>query len=155
DPAVYVLTDRSGTSYRIDRRGGLLGVEDSNGNELVFGDDGIQSSSGAGVGGLAALAATPSGLGVTFIRDAQHRITEIETPAGTIEYSYSPAGDLTGVQYPNGTTQSFTYDAQHSLLTTSGGGQVVRTLHYDAAGRITAVTDGNGNTSTIAIDVSG
>ena len=36
---------------------------------------------------------------------------------------------------PNGTSQAFTYDAQHNLLTTSGGGQVVRTLHYDASGR--------------------
>ena len=40
-------------------------------------------------------------------------------------------------RYPNGTTQTFTYDAEHNLLTTSGGGQLVRTVHYDDAGRVT------------------
>ncbi len=140
DPAAYLLTDRAGTRYSIDRRGGLLGVQDRNGNELTFDDDGVLSS---------------SGLGVTFTRNADNRIVQIVTGSGTLQYTYSAAGDLTGVQYPNGTVQSFTYDAQHNLLTTGGGGQVVRTLHYDAAGRLTAVTDGNGNTSTISSSIAG
>ena len=86
---------------------------------------------------------------MTFTRDADDRITRIAAPGGNIDYSYSPAGDLVHVSYPNGTSQSFTYDAQHNLLTSGGGGQVVRTLHYDASGRVTAITDGNGNTTTI------
>ena len=140
DPMQYVLTDTSGTKYTLDRRGGLLAMVDRNGNTMSIGDAGVDSS---------------SGLSMTFTRDAENRITRIGGPGGNIDYTYSAAGDLTGVHYPNGTTQSFTYDARHDLLTTGGGGQLVRTVHYDAAGRLTAITDAAGNTSSIAANVAG
>jgi YD repeat-containing protein len=140
DPAQFTLTTKDGTQYFLDRRLGLLGVKDSNGNTLTIDSTGILSSSG------------PS---VTFTRDGQDRITQISGPTGNIDYTYSPAGDLIGVHYPNGVVQAFTYDTNHDLLTTSGGGQVLRTLHYDASGRLTAVTDGNGHTATISSNVAG
>jgi RHS repeat-associated protein len=140
DPLQYILTTKDGTQYTLDRHLGLLGVKDRNGNTLTIDDSGVHSSSG------------PS---VTFNRDGENRIAQIVGPTGNIDYTYSPAGDLTGVHYPNGTTQAFTYDGQHDLLSTSGDGQVVRTLHYDSAGRLIAVTDGNGNTSTISTNVAG
>ncbi|HEX4980968.1 MAG TPA: RHS repeat-associated core domain-containing protein, partial [Ilumatobacteraceae bacterium] len=140
DPVQYVLTDKSGTKYTLDRRAGLLGIVDRNGNTVNIGSDGVDAS---------------SGLALTYIRDASNRITRIVAPTGNIDYTYSAAGDLVGVSYPNGTTQSFTYDDQHGLLTASGGGQLVRRVQYDASGRVTAVTDGNGKTSTIVSDVAG
>ena len=106
DPEVYTLTTRDGTQYTLDRRLGLLGVKDRSGNTLTIDSTGILSSSG------------PS---VTFTRDGQGRITQISGPTGNIDYTYSPAGDLTGVHYPSGVVQAFTYDANHDLLTTSGG----------------------------------
>ena len=128
DPIQFVLTDRSGTQYRLDRRAGLLDITDRNGNTVSIGDDGVGASSGLSLG---------------FVRDAQHRITRIDAPGGDIVYSYSPAGDLERVDYPDGTSQQFTYDAAHQLQSVTGGGQFVRTLHYDDDGRITAITDGN------------
>jgi YD repeat-containing protein len=140
DPTQFVLTDRGGTSYRIDRRAGLLSITDANGNVLSLGDAGLDSS---------------SGISMTFVRDAQNRITRIAAPGGNIDYRYDAAGDLVRVEYPNGTEQSFTYDADHNLLTTSGDGQLVRTLQYDASGRVIAVTDAGGHTTAIDNDVAG
>ncbi|HEX9259267.1 MAG TPA: Ig-like domain-containing protein [Acidimicrobiales bacterium] len=140
DPTQFVLTDKGGTQYRLDKRAGLLSVTDRNGNGLTLGTDGFEAS---------------SGLSMTFVRDAQQRITRVAAPGGNIDYHYDTAGDLVRVAYPDGTEQSFTYDARHNLLTTSGDGELVRTLHYDASGRVTALTDGNGNTTTIDSDVAG
>jgi YD repeat-containing protein len=140
DPLQFVLTDKTGTKYTLDRRSGLLGIVDRNGNTVGIGSDRIDWS---------------SGLSMTFTRDASNRITRITAPSGNIDYGYSAAGDLVGVSYPNGTTQSFTYDGGHNLVTVSGGGQLVRTLHYDASGRVTSVTDANGATSTIDSNVAG
>ena len=140
DPVQFVLTDRSGVRYRIDKRAGLLSITDRNGNIVNLGDDGFLSS---------------TGLSMSFVRDASNRITRVVAPGGNIDYSYGAAGDLVRVSYPNGTQQTFTYDAQHNLLSTGGGGQLVRTLHYDTSGRLTSITDGSGNTTTINSNVAG
>jgi RHS repeat-associated protein len=140
DPLQFILTAKDGTQYLIDRHNGLLAQTDPSGNRITIDSFGIHSSNG------------PS---VAFNRDAENRISQIVGPSGTITYTYSSSGDLTGVAYPNGTNQSYAYDSNHDLLSISGGGQVVRTLTYDASGRITSVTDGNGHTSTIATNVTG
>ncbi len=140
DPIQFVLTDRTGTKYLVDRRAGLLAITDRNGNQVTLGRGGLDAT---------------SGMAMTFGRDADDRITSVEAPGGTIDYTYSAAGDLTRVDYPNGTAQTYTYDADHNLLTVGGDGRVLRTLHYDSSGRITSVTDGNGNTSTLDNDVAG
>jgi RHS repeat-associated protein len=140
DPIGFVLTDRFGTRYRLDRRAGLLGITDRNGNTVSLGSGGVESS---------------SGLGMTFVRDAENRITAITGPRGSIDYTYDDAGDLVRVDYPNGTSQTFTYDGEHNLLTVSGGGELVRTVHYNDDGRVRAITDGNGRTTTIDSDVAG
>jgi RHS repeat-associated protein len=140
DPVQFVLTDRFGYKYTLDRRAGLLRIVDLNGNTVSLGSDGI---------------ATSSGLSMNFTRDANNRITRIASAAGHIDYTYSAAGDLVAVTYPNGTTQTFTYDVGHNLLTVSGGGDLVRTLQYDSEGRVTSVTDGTGATTAIDSDVAG
>src|SRR5262249_52710111 len=106
---------------------------------LTIDDTGIHSSAGQSV---------------TFVRDGLNRITQIIGPTGQIAYTYSSDGDLTGVQYPNGTTQTFTYMGEHDLKTIAGDGVVVRTVHYDSSGRVDSITDGNNNTTTISTDVA-
>ena len=90
------------------------------------------------------------GSSMTFIRDAEqpHHPRSSARPGTSTTRTRRPAISSAS-RYPNGTTQTFTYDADHNLLTASGGGQLVRTVHYDDAGRMTAITDGNGNTTTI------
>jgi RHS repeat-associated protein len=140
DPLEFILTDKTGTKYRIHKRAGLLGITDRNGNTVDIFADGVDSS---------------SGLSMTFVRDASNRITRIVAPGGNIDYTYDAAGDLTKVTYPNGTVHTFTYDGAHNLLDISGDGELVRSLHYDASGRLTSITNGNNETTEVSIDVSG
>ena len=139
DPLQFVLTTRDGTQYTIDRHAGLLAETDPNGNTVTIDSSGIHSSTGQSV---------------VFNRDAENRIRQIVGPKGTIDYSYLSTGDLSAVAFPNGHNQSYKYDLNHNLTSISGDAQVVRTLNYDSSGRIIAVTDGNGHTSTITSNVA-
>jgi RHS repeat-associated protein len=142
DPRLFRLTTSEGYALVIDRYDGLQSITDTNSNRLVFSARGVQS--------------TATDQQLIFTRDGAGRIAELRGPLGNrTRYGYSKAGDLTSVEYANGATQGFRYDTQHHLLVTNGAGQVVRTLLYDESGRLTAITDGNGNTSRVAADVPG
>ena len=142
DPRLFRLTTRDGFALIIDRFDGLQSITDPGGNKLIVADDGVRSPS--------------TGHQLTFTRDGAGRITEVRGPGGQrTKYEYSKTNDLVGVTYPNDATQAFKYDTRHNLLVSSGAGQVVRTMHYDSSGRLTAITDGNGNTLQISNDVSG
>src|SRR5262249_50475046 len=71
----YTLTTKDATAYDIDAASGdLTRVTDRNGNTLTFSDMGIQSS---------------AGVGVTFGRDPQGRITSVTDPMGkSVVYQY-------------------------------------------------------------------
>ena len=140
DPLNFVLTAKSGTKFLLNRREGLLATRDANGDELTIDSTGIHSSRGQSA---------------MFKRDSANRISEIVGPSGAIHYSYSPAGDLTEVKYPNGAAQTYTYDTKHDLESISGEGKPLRTLTYDSEGRLKAITDGDGFTSKISTKVSG
>ena len=93
----YTLTQPDGTAYTIDANADVISsVADRNGNTLTFSDSGIKSS---------------HGVGITFTRDAQDRITSITDPAGnSILYSYDAAGNLVSVTDRTGATTQIFYD---------------------------------------------
>lgn len=107
----------------IDQTGGVQTITDPNGNVLSFTANGITHS---------------AGLGVTFTRDANGRITQITDPNNkTISYAYNTAGDLISVTDRANRTTQFTYDAQHNLKTiVDPSGQTVMNNGYDANGRL-------------------
>ena len=103
----------------IDQTGGVQTITDPNGNVLSFTANGITHS---------------AGLGITFTRDANGRITQITDPDNkTITYAYNAAGDLVSVTDRENRTTQFTYDAQHNLKTIVGpSGQMVLNNGDDA-----------------------
>jgi RHS repeat-associated protein len=139
DPARFRLTAKDGTVYILDRTAGLVSATDRNGNTLTVDAAGIHSSLG------------PS---ITFTRDAQSRITRVTDPAGAcLTYSYSAAGDLASVTDQTGKVLTFEYLAGHYLdRTKDGAGNPIRTLVYDADGRLVSISDGAGNTTAIDVD---
>ena len=80
DPRTYELTTDEGVVYALDQDFGITRIADTHGNTLTYSDTGILHS---------------GGYGVTFVRDGQGRITQIDVPDGTnLIYDYDTNGDL-------------------------------------------------------------
>ena len=75
-------------------------------------------------------------------KDAQGRETR---------YEYSAAGDLTATVSPDGKRSTTAYDKRGRPVSVTEGG-LTRSMGYDAAGRITVLTNENGSQSTFRYD---
>jgi RHS repeat-associated protein len=133
NPSTYILITRDGIRYTYDERGGFQEARDTSGNTLVSIPTGLRHSTGASV---------------QFVRNAQGRITQLIAPDGvTVDYSYSAAGDLTGVTDDDGRTTTLSYytNPAHFLKdVTDPYGRTGTTYEYDAAGRLVRVIDEEG-----------
>lgn len=133
NPQQFRLTDRSGTSYILDRTRGLLSAQDTNGNTLTLSNNGIQHSLGAQV---------------QFVRDGSGRVTRIvDSEGGTIDYTYDAIGNLASVKDQAGELTTYEYDPvlKHHLVRVSDAeGLRVETFQYDAQGRVIGMTDALG-----------
>jgi RHS repeat-associated protein len=108
----------------------------------------------------------PSGRVVRYWEDAKGRLTDVygAGPTEFWEYTYGPAGDLTGIEDPMGNKIKLTYNAAHQVTaidypksikytyTYNVGNTVVTdplkhttTYDYDGTGRVTNIIDGDGN----------
>lgn len=134
DPTQFRLTDKNGIEYLIDRAKGLQKVTDLNGNTLTVTPDGVTSSYGKGI---------------TYVRDAQGRITKVTSPAGETGYEYDTAGDLTSVTALDGQVTTYTYDEHRLVSTTGAGGTVLGSVEYGPDGRVSALLDGAGNRTRV------
>ena len=140
DPSRWVLTDRFGTQYILDADDGLIEAIDRNGNTVRVTDDGVFSSNG------------PS---ISFDPDANGRITEASGPDGeSVVYAYDAAGDLIEAVDQNDNPYVYGYDDGHYLTDIDDPGDgAQRILTYDDDGRLTSLTDAEGNVTQI--DVNG
>jgi RHS repeat-associated protein len=140
--ASYTLTTNDGLAYNIDAATGkLLGASDANGNTVTFTANGITSS---------------TGVGVTFQRDPQGRITSVTDPQGQqVKYRYDLNGDLVAVTDRTNNATQFVYRQApaHYLdqVIDPLGRTGVRT-EYDAQGRLTRLIDAAGNSVQTAYD---
>lgn len=154
NPNRYVLTTKSGYEYQLDQGFGVESITDPNGYTLTFSDAGIVHSSGKSI---------------DFIRDGEGRITQVIDPVGNaIKYSYDANGDLNSVTERDGAVTTHSYFGQncddlasatadcHLLdeLTDPLGRKMVKNI-YDAAGRLIAQEDQNGNRTDFNHDIDG
>lgn len=140
DPQQFRLTDRYGTTYLLEVGKGLSRMQDRTGNVVTIGRDGIVSSRG------------PS---VTFERDSLGRITRVVGPDGAdLSYGYDALGDLVSVTDQREQEVTYGYGPGHYLMSVVDPlDRPLSTMRYDAAGRITAVVDGEGNTVEVTVDL--
>ena len=142
NPSQYQLTTKDGVTYRYDQFSGLQDITDRNQNVLTYSAEAITSS---------------TGVAIQFERDAQGRITHITDPAGnTIRYAYDAAGDLVAVEDQIGNRSTYGYLASpaHYLTRNScPSGVCIAGTEYDAAGRLTSLTDSLGQSATRQFDV--
>ncbi len=132
DPDSYTLTMLDGTVYQLQQGFGVTELITTSGQSLSFDENGIHHS---------------AGLSVSFIKDNEGRITQIEKENGdAIHYSYDQMGNLSTVTDLNGHVTEFNYLADHYLeeIIDPNGIKVARN-EYDQEGRLTAHIDADGN----------
>ena len=137
----FALTKPDQTSYTFTPNAGntlcyLTQMADRNGRKLV-----IDNSAGTE---LVSITEPISGAALTFTNSGGH-ITQItDSAARTVKLNYDANGTLASVIDVNGNMTSYTYEANHRLLTaTVQDGTVVTTNTYDTAGRVATQDDGN------------
>lgn len=97
------------------------------------------------------------GWALQFVRDAHGRIEQIKAPGQkTLSYSYDSTGNLVAMSDEIGATSTYAYNAPsvpHALTDYSDPlGRLLLKSEYDADGRITRQTDGQGKAITVATD---
>jgi len=133
NPTRFDLTTRDGRKLVLDVTTGLVSEADPSGNSLSVDGAGVHASNGESI---------------SFTRDTQGRITDILGPTSQhLVYTYSAAGDLATSQDPLGNITTYTYDSNHDLTGATGPGadHPLSTVTYDSSGRVSSVTDANGN----------
>ncbi|WP_221797902.1 putative Ig domain-containing protein, partial [Oceanobacter mangrovi] len=138
----YILTTREGYIYYLNQDFGIRYIEDPNGNRLTYTDSGITHS---------------SGIGISFERDAEGRITRMTDPADHVyEYAYDTQGDLTAYTDTEGNVTSFSYNGKHGLVDILDplGRKVAKNI-YDDDGRLIAQEDADGNLTEFDNNIEG
>ncbi|HBA6909956.1 TPA: RHS repeat protein [Escherichia coli] len=78
-------------------------------------------------------------------------VSQKDAQGREIRYEYSAAGDLTATISPDGKRSTIEYDKRGRAVSVTEGG-LTRSMGYDAAGRITVLTNENGSQSTFRYD---
>ena len=139
------ITDPDGKQVTLDydEAGRASGLEDSLGNriEQALDTEGrlTQRSLKNAQGQLLAT--------VSYLYDAQGRLSTSQTPQGQIQYTYDEAGRLTEVQDPQGYATAMDYNGLGQLLAVTQPGNRVTQLHYDENGKASGLTDPRHNTT--------
>jgi len=103
----WIWSDTHGNRRRFDADGRLLSETDRNGNATAYAYD--------AEGRLVSLT-DPAGL-VTELAYEGGRLASVTDPAGRVTaFTHNAAGQLTRVDYPDGSAQTFEYDAANRLL---------------------------------------
>ena len=140
NPTRFKLTTKDGRVLILDSSSGLVSETDRSGNSLAVDPSGVHASNGQSI---------------SFARDAVGRITGITGPSSRhLSYTYSSGGDLASSTDPDGRVTNYIYTGNHLLSSIAGNGLPPQsTLTYGSDGRLVSITDGSGNTTTLASNV--
>ncbi|MCK7592298.1 Ig-like domain-containing protein [Pseudomarimonas salicorniae] len=143
DPNRYLYTNAEGQDFTLDQGFTVREIHEHEGdNRVTFSFNGVVHSAG------------PS---ITFVRDAQGRITRVIAPDNSeLRYEYNPQGDLAAVIDQNEGRTEFTYVDGHYLedIYDPRGVRVSRN-EYDDDGRLIAVVDADGHRIEYTRDIDG
>ncbi|MFM6761644.1 MAG: putative Ig domain-containing protein, partial [Microcystis panniformis] len=117
-PPAYILTAPDGTIYHLDATGKVQAQITPNGVKLTYSDSGIIS---------------PSGESVSFIEDAEGRLSQISAPDGRIvTYKYDAQGNLINARnLALAQSNYYSYAADHRLTLVAAANQPGATISYN------------------------
>ncbi len=147
----YTLKRKNGWSYTFGGDRLLNEIKDPNGNALTFYKE---------VDGNISRIVMPDGREINinyYIRDRDN-IGSISGPFGTVTYTYyntGAGGKLQSVQYPDGSSISYTYDASGRMDSVTENGKLVVTNTYDADSRIVTQAFPDGGVYTFNYTLAG
>jgi RHS repeat-associated protein len=91
----------------------------------------------------------------TYVYDPKtDRMTQKQTPFGTISYAYDNAGDVTSIasSNTNGAAMAYQYDQLNRLASVTVAGQAPTLYNYDAVGNLSGYSYPNGVTTSFQYD---
>lgn len=136
-PSYDVVYNHSDLRYVFDSSGGLLRIQDRNGNRIALAYD------TGGTQNLASITDT-QGRVTTVLSDAngkyKGRVTSVKDPAGrTHLYGYDGSGNLISYTDPANKVTQYAYDSESNLISVTTPGGDVTQFVYDSASRVTSV----------------
>ncbi|EBA5671924.1 RHS repeat protein, partial [Salmonella enterica] len=140
------IVDATGSSRTIrrNRYGQMVAFSDCSGYETRYEYDRF---------GQMTAVHREEGLSVYRTYNSRGQLTAIRDSLGReTRYDYNEAGDLTTITGPDGSRTEMQYDGRGNVLSTTRGG-LTRRMAYDAAGRVTQLTNENGSHSGFTWDV--
>lgn len=147
----YTMKKRDGWSYTFGTSRLLDQIADPNGNAITF----LKQ-----VDGNISTIILPDGTNITinYLIGSRDNITSISGPLGQVTYSYysnGSNGQLASVQYPDGSTISYTYDTSGRMATITENGKLVVTNVYDSNNRVSSQTHPDGGMYNYSYTLSG
>ncbi len=141
------VTDRSGlaATSTYDAVGRLTKSVDRKGQETTYAYDDRNRL----------LSQTDADGTTSYVYDSAGRRTEATDAAGTIVTSYDDLGRVTERTDPNGSTVSYTYDAEGRRISVVYPDAKATTSDYDSAGRLATLTDWSSAETVYAYDSAG
>jgi YD repeat-containing protein len=156
------LTDANGnrTTYQYDASGNLLSTTYPDGSvgASIFNPlgepisfvnrNGQAIASAYNANGQLKQETFPDGGSFAYTFDSHGNLLTATDATGATTFTYNAADELTNVTYPDGTFLLFTLDAagrRIQMVQGVGATRFTVNYHYDAAGRLSGLTDGSGN----------
>lgn len=161
------ITDPAGNAYLFTVSGTLTTITNPDGGQWRYTYD---------ADAFMLTKTDPLGNTTTYAYDANHRAATATDPEGkvrsvtydakgnlasktdgngnTIRYTYDGNGKLLKKSYPDGTEETYTYDVRGNILTATNQ-HMGYSFTYDAAGKVTKITDSTGKAISYEYDALG
>ena len=126
----------------VDARGGVTRVRRDTDGRVVSRTDPLnrETTYGYDRAGRLAGVTNPGGASASYTYDAAGRLTQIRDPRTRVwTFAHTPNGRLASVSDPLGRTTRYGYDVRGRLAVATNADNVVETLTYDGASRLTNV----------------
>lgn len=143
------------SSQTVPGRGSFaFSYDDERRTNTCAGDDGSLDSATYDERGRL-VASVRGGVATAWTYDERNLVTSEEDGAGgRTLYDHDEAGDLVGVRYADGTSESFFWDAEHRLVTATDPAGAETRYSWDAAGDLVGLVDPRGGETRLTWDAN-